>query len=82
MQCGIYRHYKGGYYQVLGVAQHTETKESMVVYVALTGVDMPGPRMRTRPMYGPEGFLTPPEGADARFIYHGDWLTVVPPSEA
>lgn len=32
---GIYRHYKGQYYQVLDVARHSETLEEMVVYRAL-----------------------------------------------
>lgn len=31
---GRYRHYKGGHYRVLGVALHTETRESLVVYMA------------------------------------------------
>lgn len=35
MEMGIYRHYKGGLYLVLGIAQHTETDEEMVVYVPL-----------------------------------------------
>jgi hypothetical protein len=30
---GIYRHFKGGMYSVLGVAQHTETGEYLVVYL-------------------------------------------------
>lgn len=47
---GVYRHYKGGYYQVLGIAAHTETDELMVVYVSLTGAHLPGPRMRIRPL--------------------------------
>lgn len=29
---GLYRHYKGGEYEVLGAAHHSETLEAMVVY--------------------------------------------------
>jgi len=29
---GLYRHFKGGLYYALAVAQHSETKEEMVVY--------------------------------------------------
>ena len=34
---GRYRHFKGGEYEVIGVATHTETLEPMVVYRALYG---------------------------------------------
>lgn len=34
---GIYRHYKGRYYRVLGLARHSETEEEHVVYRALYG---------------------------------------------
>lgn len=29
---GRYRHYKGGEYEVVGVARHSETHEALVVY--------------------------------------------------
>ena len=34
---GRYRHYKGGEYEVLGVARHSETLEPLVLYRALYG---------------------------------------------
>ena len=37
IQPGRYRHFKGKEYQVLGVATHSETGESVVVYRALYG---------------------------------------------
>ena len=37
LPAGRYRHYKGGHYEVLGVARHSETEEPLVVYRALYG---------------------------------------------
>ena len=34
---GLYRHYKGGQYEVIGTARHSETLEPMTVYRALYG---------------------------------------------
>ncbi len=37
IKLGKYRHYKGGEYQVIAIARHSETLEPMVVYRALYG---------------------------------------------
>ena len=34
---GLYRHYKGGLYEVIGTARHSESLEPMTVYRALYG---------------------------------------------
>lgn len=45
VQPGRYRHYKGNFYEVLGVARHSETDEELVVY---------------RPLYGERGLWVRP----------------------
>jgi hypothetical protein len=37
IKLGKYRHFKGGEYEVLAIALHSETQEEMVVYRALYG---------------------------------------------
>jgi len=77
MQAGLYRHYKGGYYQVLGVAEHSETHERLVIYISLDHTK-PGPRMRARPVSGAGGWDTPVVLSDGptiqRFKYVGNEL--------
>lgn len=35
MKLGKYQHYKGNFYEVIGVARHSKTLEELVVYRAL-----------------------------------------------
>ena len=60
IKCGKYRHFKGGEYEVLGMAHHSETEEELVVY---------------RPLYNDSGLWVRPaamwnETVD-RDGYHG-----------
>lgn len=50
-QTGIYQHYKGNKYLVLGVAKHSETKEDLVVYVTLYENDMASMWVRPLSMF-------------------------------
>jgi hypothetical protein len=43
---GIYKHYKGGLYEVHGIAVHSETEEEFVVYRSLYGTY----RLNVRPL--------------------------------
>lgn len=47
IECGRYRHYKGGEYEVLGVVRHSETLEPLVLY---------------RPLYNDSGMWVRPLG--------------------
>ena len=37
MELGVYRHYKGKDYEVIGVAKHSEDESELVVYRTLYG---------------------------------------------
>jgi hypothetical protein len=49
---GRYRHYKGGLYEVVGTARHSETLEPMTLYRALYGGQ--GLWVRPAAMFGEE----------------------------
>lgn len=36
IRTGVYRHYKGGLYEVLSIATHSESQESLVIYRSLS----------------------------------------------
>lgn len=56
---GVYRHYKGGMYQVLGVARNANTEERSVLYLPLGIHDGMAPMLTYRPVNGPDGFFSP-----------------------
>lgn len=52
---GRYRHFKGGEYEVIGVARHSETHEPLVVY---------------RPLYGEGGLWARPLAMFVETVTH------------
>lgn len=74
---GIYRHYKGGIYYVLGTAIHTETLQSMVIYKPLNYLRINNQTYTkldktiwTRPEYMFNGFIVTKSGeVIKRFTY-------------
>ena len=76
---GIWRHYKGGYYLVLGIAEDGEDGSRDVIYVSLTGAKLPGPRMRKQVVERFLGTVTVGRLPTQRFEYVG---LEIPPEEA
>lgn len=64
---GKYRHFKGGEYELIAVATHSETLEPMVVYRALYGEG--GLWVRPAAMWN--AFVDRPEYRGPRFQYIG-----------
>ena len=48
LELGLYKHYKGNIYEVIGVARHSETLEELVVYKATYQPE--GGNLWTRPI--------------------------------
>src|ERR1700722_2542023 len=60
---GFYRHFKGGEYQVLEVARHSETEELLVLYCSLDDPET----MWVRPVEMFSGVVEGPSGLLPRF---------------
>ena len=58
---GRYRHFKGGEYEVIGVARHSETDETLVVY---------------RPLYEDSGLWVRPLSMVAERVTRGERTTL------
>lgn len=68
IRTGKYRHFKGGLYEVLCTAKHSETGEEMVVYRALYGEGA----VWVRPASMWDEQITRDGETFARFTYLGD----------
>jgi len=68
MKPGKYKHYKGKLYEVIGIAQHSETLEKLVVYKALYQPE--GENLWVRPL---EMFLEDVE-VDGKKMKRFEWI--------
>lgn len=72
---GLYRHFKGGLYEVIEFATHTETEEVMVVYKSLESGNI---WCRPYEMFASEVDREkyPESKQKYRFelVFHGDWV--------
>lgn len=62
---GLYQHYKGPRYRVIGVARHSETEEELVVYRTCYGDES----LWIRPLAMFTELVETPEGKVPRFRY-------------
>ena len=68
---GLYRHFKGGLYEVIGCAVHTETGEILVLYRIVVGVMFARPLTSWNQLVGgPDGLRMP------RFVPEAETPTV------
>jgi hypothetical protein len=74
MKLGLYQHYKGNLYNVIGVARHSETLEEMVVYQSLYGEY----RLWTRPRAMFEKDIQYNGQTMSHFKYIGEIFTQLP----
>jgi hypothetical protein len=67
MKLGTYKHYKGKYYQVIGIAKHSETLEELVTYYCLYQNDNGQLWVRPREMF--EGNVAVDGNSIPRFVF-------------
>ena len=60
---GLYKHYKGNVYKVLGLARHSETQEDLVLYKTTMATSL----VWARPLKMFEELVETPEGKVPRF---------------
>ena len=70
MRLGVYQHYKGPRYRVLGLVRHSETLEELVYYECL--YDNPNGQYWVRPRAMFEGMLMVDGVERKRFAFVGD----------
>ena len=63
---GVYKHYKGNFYELLYIATHSETLEKMVVYKALYGDE----KIWVRPLSMWSETITLPDGEKTERFSH------------
>ena len=54
MELGLYKHYKGKIYEVIGLARHSETLEELIVYKATYQTEGENLWVRPRKMFEEE----------------------------
>ena len=74
IQLGLYQHYKGNHYQVIGLARHSETLEPLVVYQAFYG----DYRLWVRPLELFMGTVVQDSKEIPRFKFVGALLSQLP----
>ena len=69
LRAGVYRHYKGNHYLVIGLAREDESEEIVVVYTRLYA--RAGLPMSTRRLSAWNQTVNTPQGPVPRFQYIG-----------
>jgi len=72
IKLGVYQHYKGKKYKVIGIAKHSETLEDLIVYEALYDNEISKLWARPKDMFFEEVEVAENENKIPRFKYLGE----------